>query len=93
MNNLKKYITIKNLLILIVLFYFITAFERFIGNQSHQSDILMKHNKKNNELIKEIESLNNNIQKYEKKKLQNHIDIVNMSNDERDSLRSMLNPR
>jgi hypothetical protein len=93
MKNLKQHITVKNLLILIVLFYFITAVERFIGNQSHQSDILMKHSEKNNELVKQIESLNNNIHNYEKKKLQNTIDIINMDDAERDSLRAMLNPR
>ena len=93
MKNLKQHITVKNLLILIVLLYFITAVERFIGNQSHQSDILMKHNEKNNELVKQIESLNNNIHNYEKKKLQNTIDIINMDDVERDSLRAMLNPR
>ena len=70
-----------------------TVIERMLNNDTRQNEIIMQQNQEYNQLLVNIDSLKTKIHNYEAKKVQNYVDIIDMSNAERDSLRSMLNPR
>lgn len=90
---MKKHLTIQNLLIVIASIYAITVIERMLDNDSSQTEIMRQHNQEYIQLVDGLDSLQTKIHNYEATKVQNYVDIIDMSAVERDSLRAVLNPR
>jgi len=90
---MKEFLTIKNILIIIFAIYVIILVERLMDNSSVNSESLINYQKDKIKMQDEIINLNTKINFYEKAIIKNSIDIVNMSINERDSTRNVLNPR
>ena len=87
---MKEFFNIKNILILIAVFYLITMIERKLLTEDSQTELLIEHAQEKALLQSEINELNKSIFKYELEILKINADIDSLSNDELDSVWSNM---
>ena len=89
---MKEFLTIKNVLIIVFAIYLIIVVERLMQTPD-KSEILIEYQLDKIEMQKNIISLTNKVNSYEKSIMQNSLNILSMSKSERDSARVLFNPR
>lgn len=87
---MKELFTAKNIFIFALAIYAIIRFEMFLSKDNTNTSEIVQHMKEKEQMNKHIDSLNKQIQKYEIKILQKHLDIDNMSDSDIDSTWSTI---
>ena len=88
-----EWLTLKNVLIIGAIIYGVSITERMISSAKDTRALKLDQQERRIKLRQDINALNIKIQHYENQIENNTVNIANMSDRERDSLRAVLNPR
>tara|TARA_R110002126_G_scaffold93089_1_gene220711 strand:+ start:2262 stop:2519 length:258 start_codon:yes stop_codon:yes gene_type:complete len=81
---------IKNVIIGIGCIYLITVIERFVNKDTNSSELLIEHAIEKAKMSTKIEDLNSKIHDYELEILKVNINVLDLSNDQVDSVWSTM---